>query len=1141
MKNLLLKKVLEMSRYVFIGLVLQMITITILLAATSSTAQQKSLNEIFISINVQNSPVQEVFKQLENYSGLRFAYNHENLIGAARIHLKVKNESLFQVLESISQQSKLKFKRINENIHVSKLDQDDRKAIEEVIQNLQNRTINGKVTTFEDGEPLPGVNVVEKGTSNGTVTSLDGEYTLTVSEEATLVFSSIGFTSEEVAIGDQSIINMVMTEDIQQLQELVVVGYGTQKKADISGSVATVDGEELAKAKVASTRNAIAGRFPGVVSLQTSGEPGRDAASLNIRGFGSPLVIVDGIQRDFNDINPEEIESVTVLKDASAAIYGARAGNGVILVTTKRGENSKPVISLNSTYTLQGLTAFPDAVNSGQYAELMNELSVNDGGDPVFTEEEVQKYYDGSDRTNFPNSDWWGATMNNWSPQLQLDASVRGGNDNVKYFALLSQLDQQGMYKSGDNEYKRYNLRSNLDANISRNLSATLDLSMIAEDLKSPIRSVNNIWQDFYGALPTFSTHLPDPTRVAYGGSVPVSPIASTTFDIGGYNAARNTELNMKGSIKYEIPFVDGLSLEAFGSYFQDEGRTKVFQRQYSVYEYDAQSDTYIDRGSTFRTSLNQGSRLETWFTTQLSSRYQRTFNNEHNFEALFLFEQIDQNIENINATGENFLTDAIDYLFAAGGEGQTVGGSAFEDGRDSFIGRINYNYKGKYYVQGILRHDGSPRFASEQRWGTFPSISFAWRMSDEPFIANNIEFLDNLKLRASYSQLGNDATGNFQYLSGYQIATGSVGPRVNSGYVIDGAPLPGLVSTGLSNPFITWENMEIYNLGLDFDINNSILYGELDAFYRNRTGILATRFVSLPNTFGADLPAENLNSQTNRGFELLIGHKNRIGDLSYSLSGNISWNRAKWDQYDEPDYEDPDDIRIRQRSGQWVNRVFGFRSDGIFTSQEEIDNLPFDQDQSGNTSLAPGDIKYVDLNEDGVLDFKDQEVIARTLTPELMFGVNMNLNYKGIDVSMLWQGAGRRDVQISSGIMPASDRTPYTFVYENRWTEENNDANSILPRISGKGNVNNGKHSDFWYVDGTYLRLRNINVGYTIPSGISEKVGVGNLRVYFTGTNLLTFSKLNKYDYDPEGPSGSRSWYYPQQKTVAFGLSIKI
>tara|TARA_R110002049_G_scaffold297516_1_gene486544 strand:+ start:49344 stop:52772 length:3429 start_codon:yes stop_codon:yes gene_type:complete len=1097
-----------------------------------------------ISLDMPDATVQEVIYEIENLTDYKFLLNRRDVDVKRKVTIKVSKALILSILQELFLGTDIGYEVLKKQIILKKSNKKvgttqpsvQRTEIGDV--NLQTQ-VSGTVTDA-DGTPLPGANIIEKGTTNGVTADFDGNFSIEVAEtNSVLVVSYIGFATREVSLNGQTTITINLEESASGLDEVVVVGYGTQAKKDITGAVATVKGEELTKTKTPDLTNSVAGRLPGIIAQQVSGEPGNDESSISIRGFGTPLIIVDGIQRDFNDIAAEEVESMTVLKDASAAIYGARAGNGVILITTKRGTIGKPQISINSTTTLQGFTNYPSYANSGQYAEIMNEFRTNDGLDPIYTSEDIAKYYSGEDPLNYPNTDWWDLTMNNRAPQTQHEISLRGGSEKIKYFTMFSYLDQQGLYKSGDNKFKRYNVRANLDAEVTKSLSVSLDMSLIAEDIKSPLRTVYNIWQDIQSALPTYLGELPDPSRIAYPGQVPISPVAGTTIDIGGYQADSNRHINIKGGFNYDVPGAEGLSVNGFGSYFEFGNDFKNWEQNYFLEEYDAVSDSYLDRGSSFKTKIDQGYQVESSFTTNLALKFLRSYGEKHSIDALLLYERIKNNGHYTRARGTNYLTDAIDYLFAAGGEGQQVDGRASEDGRESYVGRLNYGFDDKYLFQATVRYDGSPRFNKNNRWGLFPSFSAGWRISQENFIKDKVEWIDNLKLRASYSNLGYDATGNFQFLSGYEIPTGGLRPYIDSGYVLDGAPYNTIYSTGLANPNITWEDMTIYNIGLDFNINNGLLYGELDAFYRQRRNILATRAQSLPNTFGANLPAENLNSQNNRGFEVLLGHRNRKNDFKYDVSANIAWTRAKWDHFDEPIYEDEDDIRIRTRSGNWADRVFGYKSDGLFTSQSEIDNLGYDQDQNGNETLAPGDIKYVDINNDGTIDWRDQVEISTSNVPQLTFGANLSLDYKGFDLSLLLQGAGKYDVLVSRGVLPSSSVNTFALVYENRWNPANNDKNALLPRVSATGNVNNTKLSDFWYIDGTYLRVKNINLGYTVP--INGKVGIDSIRLFLAGTNLLTFSELNKWDMDPEAQNNVTARYYPQPKTFSLGLSIKL
>ncbi|GAA4307603.1 TonB-dependent receptor [Compostibacter hankyongensis] len=995
------------------------------------------------------------------------------------------------------------------------------------------RQITGVVTDAETHAPVAGVTVTLKNTSGiGTITDVNGKYALSVPENAdTLVFSYLGYITREISVNDKDIVDVILQANQSKLNEVVVVGYGTQSKATVTGSISAVEGSQLSVAPVASTANTLAGRLPGLVSLQSSGQPGSDAASLSIRGFGGALVIVDGVESSFNNIDANEIESVTILKDGAASIYGARAGNGVILVTTKRGHTGKPTITLNSSYTLQQITTMPKPASSGQYAEMKREAWLQSGQPEAtapFTTEQIQKYYDGTDPL-YPNTDWYHVLIRDWAPQQQHNLSVRGGSDRVRYYGFLGYLDQGTIWKKNGGNYKRYNIQSNIDADILDNLSLQLDISSILEDRRFPWRGegagANTVWQDFWNTLPIYPATLPDPTKISFadGGGTGGAHVV-TNSKIAGYD--NNESQNLKGTLalNYSFKAVRGLSAKALVNVLQDYSTNKHFTRPVQFYTYDPASTTYTLAGAlgskaSLSTTESQGRTI----TGQFQLNYNHIFAQYHHLTALALYEVIDYSSHYLTAGRIDFLTPAIDQLFAGSTAGMTNNGSASEMGRKSYVGRINYDFKGRYLVETILRADASAKFPSDKRWGYFPSFSLGWVMSEENFMKNSA-IVDNLKWRVSYGESGNDGVGNFQYLSGYQYG---------HTYLLDNGIQQGIVSTGLANPDLTWEKISIYNAGLDFSLWKRKLYGVADVFYRERKGIPATRITTLPSTFGSNLPPENINSLNDRGFELQLGTAGSRNDLLWDLSGNISWSRARWDHYEEPVYNDPDQNRIYRQSGRWTDRQYGYVSDGLFTSQKQIDDLGFDQDNQGNVSLREGDIRYKDTNSDGKLDWKDQVEIGKGTVPHWMFGFNINLKYKDFDLSTLFQGAfGYYDyIVLTHGNLPPE------LVYSLRWTEENNNPDASVPRLGGAST--NGLTSDYYYKKAGYMRLKALSVGYNLPRMWLEKIGLSQVRFYFAANNILTFDKLKKYDLDPEAPSGNAAYYYPQQKTMTFGANI--
>lgn len=1078
-----------------------------------------------ISLTMKNRAVREVIKEIEKVSDYRFFYNDELSDLNKIISIDVKNGDIKDIMELIARQAAVSYVlKANHQVVLS---------LATVNQQKDVVKITGKVID-DQGEGVIGANVMEKGTTNGTITNMDGEFSLEVPNKATLQISYIGFNTQEIPVNGQKTFTIRMTEDTQSLDEVVVVGYGTQKKLNVTGAVATLKNEELVKSPVASTTNALVGRLPGLIAKQKSGQPGFDAADINIRSFGSALVIVDGVEQSFNNIDANEIESVSILKDASAAIYGARAGNGVILVTTKRGQSGKPNISFNGTLTSQSYTNFPEPVNAGQYATLFREAQINSGipeNQTKFSEEDIAKYFAGND-PQYPSTNWYDEIMKKSALQQQYNLTIRGGTDVVKYYTFLGYLSQDGMFKGGNTGYRRFNVRSNLDVNLTSDLTFSLDLSAIKDDVRQSNRPASEewFWMDFFDSTPTSHASFPNPTKVPHIGPGPFNAIINTHEDLGGYDKTYKNTLNGAFTVNYKVRPVPGLSAKLKLNYQQVSYDRKNWTKQNDIWDYDYATDTYTLYGKSMPTSLKQEFHKNQVITGQFSLNYDRVINKDHAINGLALVEIIDYNNGNFSAYRENYVTSAIDQLFAGGTINQQANGSASVSGRASFVARANYAYQGKYLLEATARYDGSPNFPKDKRWGFFPSLSAGWRMSEEAFIKNNLTWIDNLKLRAGVSQTGFDSVGAFQYLTGYKF----------EGYnVLGGKEVPGLTTTGIANTNISWETMTLYNVGLDLSVLNNKLYSEIDVFYRKRDDMLGTRVVSLPNTFGATLPSENINSQSTRGFEVLIGHRGNFGEFSYDISGNVSWSRSKWIHYDEPDYTDPDDIRLKKKSGQWIDVYNAYKSDGLFTSQEEIDNLGYDMDGMGNTSLRPGDIKILDLNNDGEVDWRDASTIGSGGTPHIIYGINLNMKYKGFDLSVFAQGAADYYVQLQSGNINIDGvRTPFKVIWNERWTPENNDRNAIIPRQK-IGQTTNNWNSDYWYKNASYLRLKNLTLGYTFDKGLIRNLRMENLRLFVVGTNLFAINPLRKYGLDPETPDATRGWSYPVTKSVSLGLNV--
>ncbi len=1002
----------------------------------------------------------------------------------------------------------------------------------------QEKSISGTVTE-STGDLLPGVNIVVKGTTIGSISDKNGNYAITVPDEnAVLVFSFVGYRVQEVAVGSQTIINTILATDAVGLEELVVVGYGTRKKANLTGAVATVGEEQLEKIKSVNVTSLLEGQVPGLITKQTSGQPGEDNTSISIRGYGNPLVLVDGNAMSLSSIDPNMIESISVLKDASAAIYGARSGNGVILVTTKRGKaNQAPSITYEGSYSIQQFTHKPSLItDAGRYIELMIESEENVGLTPTWTPEEMQKWYDGGE--GYESTDWWDYLYVDWAPRQKHNLSARGGTENISYYLGLGVSDQQSVIASEDFWYKRYNLLSNIDAKISDRISISMDLSYSHEHASETELSQTNGW--VYKAQPmasaTFPGAYPDgpyvPASNTYGTHQRI--VGAMYKDVqGGYD---RIPVIAKGrfELKYDIP-LEGLSARASLDFRSYNRRTKRIERQWDVWKQDPETLDIIYDG-TFGEGM--GNIVQIWdrqariIKPKAEIRYSRDFG-DHSVEGLLLGEYISEDVNEIIAKTENLLSNDLMYLGLGDKTYHEMDQIVTETSRASFAGRFNYGYQGKYLAEATFRYDASSFFPPDTRWGFFPSFSAGWRLSEEAFMSN-LSWLDNLKLRASYSQTGYDLNAiRYDYFAGFDVFTEPL-------YLLGTDALRRIQMGTLANPNMTWEKMTGYNIGLDGNMLNGLIGFVAEVFYRERTDILAVPQEAFPSTFGAQLSQQNLNSMDDRGFELELSHQNQVGDVRYGIRGIFTYARSKWIHFEEEEYTEPDDIRILQWSGRWDNLSIGYVSDGIFRSQAEIDESPVDQDQAGNSTLIPGDIRYKDLNDDGMITWADQEEIGYgTGEPDISFGLNLDVGFKGLNLSVTLQGASMYSGNITGTIREPflNQSSPIEIHWQERFHETNN-PNGTLPAVSYGQRPHNNKFSDFWLMSLTYIRLENVNLSYSLPKNWISPVGMKNLNVYVSGQNLFVLSNLGIWssELDPEASMNSAS--YPPHRTITFGLS---
>ncbi len=1010
--------------------------------------------------------------------------------------------------------------------------------------------IKGRVVD-EKGKPTPGVNVRIKGTTKVVSTDIDGNFTLDAVKGDVLQIVAIGYQNKEIIVNNTAdVFNITIKESEEGLNEVVVVAYGSQKKATLTGSVTQLAGKDLAEAPIANINNGLQGRLPGLQFQQTSGEPGGDAANINIRGFGSALTIVDGVPTDFTQVNPNDIESITVLKDGAAAMYGFKAANGAIIVTTKRGKMGKPVLSVDAYTGIQGnAIAFPKLVNAGQFVELTNEASINaitlNPNTPFvppvlpYSESEVQKWKDESD-ANHKSTDWYNEVLKDYAQMSSLNLSVRGGNDLAKYFIGGGILNQEGFLKSGTSKFKRYNLRSNLDMQITERLKVSLNISARLEDRISPPAGIAgnnlNVIQTIYRTYPLFAPYANNNPQYFGTTNVPGANAMALASNEAGYNSSTWAVFGASSIIEYKIPYVDGLSAKVNFNYEYKNQNYKNWNKQYSLYGYTPTTDSYI----IVSTANNPSSLTQGTFQggipsdLQLSLNYERTFNNDHHFTGLLLLQRTKTKEFGFNVS-RDFSIDALDQLGLGNTLGQNVGiPSNWQTAYMGYAGRINYDYKEKYLAEFGGRYDYSWKFPNGG--GFFPEVSAGWVISKESFLKSKI--INNLKLKASWARIPDDADfGGFNYLSGYNYPSGSY--LFNSG-----APTNGLQVGSYANPSLTWLVGTLYNVGLEWGLFDHTITGEFNAFYRKRTGLQATVLANYPSVSGLNPPHANLNEDNTRGFELQLGYNKKIGGLTLNISPNVAYSRTK-NGYRE---DAPAGSAWYNYTGatayRWVNIGRGYVALGQFQSQQDINTSPI-QDGKANLTLRPGDIKYEDINGDGVINGDDQTYINRGSFPKIQYGLNIGLTYKGFDFSALFAGAAHFDVTYSGSLQNPFNNGASTFeFFTDRWRHEDV-FDPTTPWIPGKypstiagGSDNNKQNSTFWTKDGSYIRLKTLNVGYTLPERLVKKVGVGSARFYVSGQNLLMITGV-KY-LDPEALAGNTNGnYYPAQRVYSLGVNV--
>ncbi|MDR2914293.1 MAG: TonB-dependent receptor [Tannerella sp.] len=1031
------------------------------------------------------------------------------------------------------------------------------------ILNAQNVKISG--TVIDDlSEPVIGANVTVKGTTNGTITDLNGQFILDVSgDNSVLVISSIGYTKQEVKVGSQRVFNISLKEDLQLLDEVVVVGYGVQKKVNLTGAVGAVSSEELNSRIAPSTTSLLQGRTPGLQITQNSAMPGNEDVEMRIRGMGTfstagnnPLVLIDGVEGDMNKLNPNMIESISVLKDAaSAAIYGSRAANGVILVTTKAGSEGRLNIDYNFNYSVQKPTEPMNRItNSVEYMRLVNKAidfsgNVNTGW--RYTDEEIDRYVRGQDPNDpsynpaqYPNCDWLGYLVRD-APIRQHFLSVNGGKGGTTFNVGLGYLNQTGLLLGTD--YERYDVQVNFKSsltsrvtfgtNINMNYGIRHDTSFNDSDMDNMNASRDQM-RSAYAASPLMTPQLPDGSgrwsSYAYeskGGNK--NPIANAVA--GGGQLNDNNYL--LGSAFMNVKIIEGLNAEIKGAIKYTENQNKIMNATWdgAVFLPD-ENGVYENRPSTSAQSFRQRNNRSKQYTLFGTLNYTKTFNDAHYVNVMAGYSQESYKYEQIEGYRTGYTTTDMWYLKAGPTPSQTNDSEVKEWALQSVFGRINYDYKGKYLFEANVRYDGTSRLPKDGRWGTFPSVSAGWRISEEDFM-ESISYLDNMKVRASWGQLGNQNIGNYPYQSMLENANYNFGGTMTAGYY----------SKSMTNDKIKWETTTSTNVGLDFGFLKNKIYGSVDWYRKYTKDILRT--LQVPNFVGVSGPTVNQGEMKNVGWDFTLGHNNTIGDVRYSISANLDTYKNTLVKYGA---DEIDGVNIRREGLPW-NTYYVLIQNGVYQNQAEIDNENIDRKYAGAVVIKPGDIRYKDVGSrgpdgnpisvpDGVIDATYDRAVVSGAFPKFNYGFNLNVSYKIFDLSCFFQGVQGRKLYVSSwGISPFNQGSPPPTFWRDAWDGEG--TSNFIPHIymDGYGPMASS-YSSFFLRDASYLRMKSLQVGVSLPKSIAGRFLLQDARIYFSGDNLLTFTKFFDGQIDPERTTqGSSDALYPQAKIFTFGLKITL
>jgi TonB-linked SusC/RagA family outer membrane protein len=1076
-----------------------------------------------LSINLSKVSVKNALESIEKESEFYFLYNSKLINVDRTVSLSTNHKLIKDVLHELFDGTDVKYTIIDRQIVLTPV----KFSNEEIntIQQQKKNIVTGKVLD-KNGQTMVGVTVLIKGTQKAVLTDMNGNFNIELADKkATLVFSYIGFLTQEYKLAGENTVNIVLVTSIKSLDEVIVVGYSTQKKANLTGSVSGVSSTQLQDRPIMGLANALEGTMSGVTIVSNNGQPGKDAGTINIRGIGTlnntnPMIVIDGVistPTDMNAINADDVENISVLKDAaSASIYGSRAANGVIVITTKKGKKGSVQVTYSNYFGKQTATALPDDLPSWQAATLYNQALANEGKNAQYTAAQIQKFKDGSDPYNYPNTNWQKLFYNGSGFQQNHYLSLNGGNDKTQYLFSLGYFDQDGLTKKTNTQ--RYTTRLNLNSIVNNRLTIFANISYTYQPLEEP--------QSSYPGVSSFSQVIRQVNRIS-----PMVPYKYANGNYGyiadGSPMAWINSPSFNDQKAYNLQGITGIDWEILtGLHFKPSLAYKLIQDQNEKFIADIQ---YYNSAGT--PTLYQGPNSATDFydnstvvTPQAILEYGLKLG-DHNFKALAGYSQEYTKYTSMQGYRQGFLNNSLSALDLGSQTGQTSNGTSYERALRSYFGRVNYDYKSKYLLEANLRDDASSIFSPSNRWGLFPSASGAWRVSEEGFFAPIKSVVSNLKLRGSWGQLGNqNISSNYPYI-----------PTISSGqnYVFGGVDASGIAPVNGTNANIMWETTTETDFGLDANFFKDKFTLSADYFIKKTDDILFNLPVSA--TYGLTAPSQNTASVQNKGFEFSLGYHDTKGDFNYSITANASFITNKVTSLGAGGSPQISGSTITN-IGLPINSFWGYQTEGIFQTQAQV-NAHATQNMGGPT--GPGDLIYKDQNGDGKIDGKDKVYLGSHF-PKATFGLNLTLGWKQFDLTGFFQGAAGVKNIISGAMLGqnGNNSTKPTSALLDSWSAQNTTASFPRLWVSYQQNDPGRNPSSFWIRDASYVRLKNLQLGYTLPLKWSNALHIQKLRIYYSGQNIVTFTKFYKW-VDPEAPLGESGYDYPQVKINTIGLNV--